>query len=148
MGIRGEDFQAKCIAQQTDRSNSRDYMSGTMVWTLFDYYGESHGWPHVSSQYGTFDLAGFEKGGAWWYRSWWLDDVAAQSDDRPAGFAGPSATCRIWHDRCDAAVSEVYVVTALPRAELFLDGVSLGVVNVTHLGYATWSPTFAPDSNL
>jgi len=32
-----------------------------MVWTLFDYYGESHGWPNVACQYGQFDLAGFPK---------------------------------------------------------------------------------------
>ena len=31
------------------------------VWTLFDYYGESHGWPKVSSAYGQFDIAGFMK---------------------------------------------------------------------------------------
>jgi hypothetical protein len=29
-------------------------------------------WPQVSSSYGSFDLAGFAKPGAWHYRAWWL----------------------------------------------------------------------------
>jgi hypothetical protein len=37
-----------------------------MVWTLFDYYGESHGWPRVSSAYGQIDLAGFFKTTGYW----------------------------------------------------------------------------------
>lgn len=31
-----------------------------------DYYGESHGWPHVISSYGQFDVAGFAKSAAHW----------------------------------------------------------------------------------
>ena len=33
------EYNGDCIAGQTNASNGRDYMSGTMVWTLFDYYG-------------------------------------------------------------------------------------------------------------
>merc|ERR1719272_2408395 len=72
-----------CIAGQTNASNGRDYMSGTMVWTLFDYYGESHGWPHVASEYGQFDLAGFPKAAAHWYKTWWLANTPDSFDDRP-----------------------------------------------------------------
>jgi len=43
---------------------------------------------------------------------------------------------------------EVHVVTALPSAELFLDGQSLGTANVPKLGYATWSPQFKQGSTL
>lgn len=46
-----------CSASQSNASNSRDFMAGTMVWTLFDYYGESHGWPSVSSSYGQVGAA-------------------------------------------------------------------------------------------
>ena len=48
--------------------------AGTFVWTLFDYYGEPSfgGYPEVSSSFGMFDLAGFDKAGAAWFRSWWL----------------------------------------------------------------------------
>merc|ERR1712125_60980 len=90
-------------------------------------------------------------GGAWWYRSWWLDDVPASSDDRPAGFSSSTHTCRIWHDRWDSGLGQkpdVHVVTALPIAELFLDATSLGSANVSKLGYATWSPQFKQGSTL
>jgi beta-galactosidase/beta-glucuronidase len=64
----GVDFSAEsCTASQSNASNGREFVSGTMVWTLFDYYGESHGWPRVSSAYGQFDLAGFQKFTARWY---------------------------------------------------------------------------------
>ena len=54
---------------------------GTMVWTLFDYIGEPSGsWPHVSSSFGQFDLAGFPKAQAHWYRDRWL----LRADDRSA----------------------------------------------------------------
>jgi hypothetical protein len=40
---------------------------GSMVWTLFDYFGEPymHSWPHVTSSYGSFDVAGFPKAAVW-----------------------------------------------------------------------------------
>lgn len=146
--VRCENFQADCIAGSTNQSNGRPFVSGIMVWTLFDYYGDSHGCPHVSSQYGSFDLAGFEKGGAWWYRSWWLDNTPPSSDDRPAGYAGQTHVCRIWHDRWDGADAKVHVVTAAPFVELFLNGASLGTQGVAQLKYGSWGPSFAPKSNL
>ena len=82
-------FNADCLAYQTNTSNGVPWMSGSMVWTLFDYYGEPSfgGWPHVSSTFGSFDLAGFAKPAVWWYRSYWLLDVPDTSADKP--FATP-----------------------------------------------------------
>ena len=34
-------------------------------------YGESHGWPHVISMYGQFDVVGFAKSAAHLYRTIW-----------------------------------------------------------------------------
>ena len=67
-------FNADCVSEQTLRGISRRFVSGVMVWTLFDYIGEPTpiGWPHVSSSFGSFDLAGFSKAAAYWYRAWWL----------------------------------------------------------------------------
>ncbi len=91
--MRGEDmpssaglqqsFNGDCQAGQTNATDGIDYAIGTMVWTLFDYYGEpsNGGWPYVSSTFGAFDLAGFPKGGAHWFRSQWLYGV----DDADAG---------------------------------------------------------------
>ena len=49
---------------------------GTMVWTLFDYYGEPSGpWPHTTSSFGQFDLCGFPKAASYWYQSYWLRQI-------------------------------------------------------------------------
>jgi hypothetical protein len=63
-------FNGDCLADQVNRSDDgRAWSVGSMVWTLFDYYGEPyhHTWPHVASSYGSFDLAGFPKAAVWWY---------------------------------------------------------------------------------
>ena len=65
-------FNARC-AESNDATNASDavnYAVGTMVWTLFDYYGEPPvGGPEVSSTYGQYDLCGFPKAAAFWYRT-------------------------------------------------------------------------------
>jgi beta-galactosidase/beta-glucuronidase len=92
--MRGEDesvnglqksFNGDCQASQTNRSNGVPYVVGTMVWTLFDYYGEpsNGGWPFVSSTFGSFDLAGFAKSAVYWFRSQWLYSVPDSSVDKP-----------------------------------------------------------------
>jgi len=57
---------AGCLADQTQVSDGPDWMSGTFVWTLHDYVGEPGAWPHVSSSFGSYDLAGFPKAPVWW----------------------------------------------------------------------------------
>ena len=76
-------FNADCVQSQTNASNGADYAVGTMVWTLFDYFGEpSGGWPHVSSTFGQFDLGGFAKAAAYWYRAHWLHRIPDSSPDK------------------------------------------------------------------
>lgn len=60
-----------------DLNNDCSYAIGTMVWTLFDYYGEPSfgGWPFVSSTFGAFDLTGFAKAASYWFRSQWLYSI-------------------------------------------------------------------------
>ena len=67
-------FNADCNQEQTNYELTRPFVAGCMVWTLFDYYGEPtpYGWPHVSSSFGSIDLAGFAKASAYWYRTYWL----------------------------------------------------------------------------
>ena len=38
---------AGCLWEQTQRSDSLEYVGGTFVWTLHDYMGEPGRWPHV-----------------------------------------------------------------------------------------------------
>ena len=74
---------ADCVREQTQWSNAFDYVAGSFVWTLHDYIGEPMHWPHVSSSFGSFDVAGFPKASAFWYRSWWLANISVSDPSRP-----------------------------------------------------------------
>lgn len=113
-----------CTAEQSNRSNARPFMAGTMVWTLFDYYGESHGWPKVSSAYGQFDLAGFQKTTARWYRTFWLSAVPVSDASRPVGF-GAAHSCYPYHGR-----GGVQVLTEATTVDLYEDGKKMSTVHV------------------
>ena len=96
-------FNARCAESNsaTNASDAAPYAVGTMVWTLFDYYGEPYITCHsssgrrttpclsprlpfyrpvggasqgleVSSTYGQYDLCGFPKAASFWYRTQWL----------------------------------------------------------------------------
>eukprot|EP00045_Choanoeca_perplexa_P008351 m.77287 g.77287 ORF g.77287 m.77287 type:complete len:778 (+) comp14460_c0_seq2:940-3273(+) len=78
-------FNGPCVSSQTNWTESLEFVVGQMVWTGFDYYGEPafSGWPHKSSSFGAYDLSGFSKAAAHWYRAWWLANVSTSNDDRP-----------------------------------------------------------------
>jgi len=106
-----------------DLALAEDYpwTMGQFVWTGFDYLGEpspydTDAWPNHSSMFGIIDLASIPKDRYWLYRSVWNRD---------------SATLHIlphwnWEGR-EGEVTPVYVYTSYPKAELFLNGKSLGV---------------------
>ncbi len=106
-----------------DLALAEDYpwTMGQFVWTGFDYLGEpspydTDAWPNHSSMFGIIDLASIPKDRYWLYRSVWNRD---------------SATLHIlphwnWEGR-EGEVTPVFVYTSYPRAELFLNGRSLGV---------------------
>jgi hypothetical protein len=45
--------------------------------------GEPGGWPHISSRFGQFDLAGFAKAPAAWFQARWLTSVPTADAGRP-----------------------------------------------------------------
>ena len=163
-------FNADCNQEQTLYALSRKYVSGTMVWTLFDYYGEPtpYDWPMVSSSFGSFDLAGFAKPSAFWYRAWWLDDaMASKREDvpfHPPPLINPERTMSSSSD--DSGGPVVYIVqhwepmdgeenknrtiqvyTNAPSVELFVNDKSVGVKSVEKLGWAEWNDVaFSPGS--
>ena len=88
---------AACLRQKVLISDQPEWVGGTFVWTLHDYLGEpaeNNKWPHISSSFGMFDLCGFEKPGAFWFRSWWLGNVSAADAGRPA--ADRLCVCICW----------------------------------------------------
>lgn len=141
-----------CTSQRPDRSlpsciaeeNSPGllpYVTGSLgVWTLMDYFGEPHGtgssaWPYVSCDFGQFDIAGFPKPHAYWYRANWLQKFSADTYGRPPL---PSKTVVRILDLTTASSSSgnatvdsasgqsLSAITTAPFAELWVDGQSKG----------------------
>ena len=96
-----------------------DFVSGEFVWTGFDYLGEpspyNEGTPAKSSYFGIVDLAGIPKDRYYLYQSKW--------SDKPVFHVLPHWT---WPDRLNQKVP-VFCYTNYPKAELFVNGKSMGI---------------------
>ena len=154
-------FNANCIQAQTAFQLSRSFVAGCMVYSLFDHYGEVTGirWPHVSSSFGAFDIAGFPKASAYWYRTWWLlnaQKIPATKNDVPINppllvnpAINPSAEdttggflihiVQHWDERPNAMKHSIHVYTNAPQAELEVNGESKGVKQITSHGWGQWN---------
>lgn len=100
--------------------DTKPWVIGQFVWTGFDYLGEptpyDNYWPSRSSYFGICDLAGLPKDRYYLYRSQWNKS---------------EKTLHIlphwnWPGR-EGQVTPVFVYTNYDKAELFLNGKSLGV---------------------
>ena len=96
-----------------------EFVAGEFVWTGFDYLGEpspyNEGTPARSSYFGIVDLAGIPKDRYYLYQSKW--------SDKPVFHVLPHWT---WPDRLNQKVP-VYCYTNYPKAELFVNGKSMGI---------------------
>lgn len=90
------------------------YLLGTFRWTAFDYLGESFNWPARTDNFGVIDLAGFPKDHFYLYQSQWTTE--------PMVHMLPHWT----HPGKEGTIIPVVVYTNQPRAELLLNGNSLG----------------------
>ena len=147
-------FNARCAESNkaTNASDGVGYAVGTMVWTLFDYYGEPPvGGPEVSSTYGQFDLVGFPKAAAFWYRTQWLLTVADGPDKTfPTRGADEVHLVESWESP-DAfpqtrgnTTRAVHAYTSAAAIELLVNNVSQGVRPVQPMAkgpgsYAEWT---------
>ncbi len=97
------------------------WMIGQFVWTGFDYLGEpspydTDAWPNHSSVFGIIDLASLPKDRYYFYRSQW-------NTESPTLHILPHWN---WKGR-EGEVTPVVVYTSYPKAELFINGKSMGV---------------------
>ena len=96
-----------------------EFVAGEFVWTGFDYLGEpspyNEGTPARSSYFGIVDLAGIPKDRYYLYQSKW--------SDKPVLHVLPHWT---WPDRLNQKVP-VFCYTNYPKAELFVNGKSMGI---------------------
>jgi len=101
---------------------------GQFLWTGFDFMGEARMWPVRSSGAGLLDLAGFPKTDFYLRQSLWLGKPVAYltaskitaGEERPGRSTKPS-----WNWEKGDKV-RVNCITNAERAELFLNGKSLG----------------------
>jgi len=96
-----------------------DFIFGEFVWTGFDYLGEpspyNEGTPAKSSYFGIVDLAGIKKDRFYLYQSKW--------SDKPVFHVLPHWN---WPEKIGQNVP-VFCYTNYPKAELFVNGKSMGV---------------------
>jgi beta-galactosidase len=102
-----------------EMQDDNEFVLGEFVWTGFDYLGEptpyNEGTPARSSYFGIVDLAGLKKDRFYLYQSKW--------SETPVLHLLPHWN---WHDRLGQNVP-VYCYTNYPKAELFVNGKSMGV---------------------
>jgi len=109
------------------------FLSGIFIWTGIDYLGEPtpYAWPARSSYFGVVDLAGFPKDPYYLYQSMWTT--------RPMLHVFPH-----WNWTARDSI-DVWAYTNGDEAELFLNGVSLGVKRkVDAVSHLMWRVSYAP----
>jgi len=147
-------FNARCAESNhaTNASDGVNYAIGTMVWTLFDYYGEPPvGGLEVSGTYGQYDLCGFPKAAAFWYRTQWLLTIPDGPDKTfPTSGAHEVHIVESWEspDSFPSTLGnktrDVHVYSSAPAVELFVNGKSQGMRAIRPMlqgpgAYAEWT---------
>ena len=113
---------------------TREWLAGGFAWTGFDYRGEPtpYGWPSISSQFGIVDLCGFPKDYYYYYKAWWRQE--------PSLHVFPHWN---WQGKEGQDIT-VWAYTNLDEVELLLNGKSLGIKKVPHLGHVEWKVAYTP----
>ncbi len=108
----------------------RPWMCGAFYWTGFDYYGEPSpfDFPAVSSQFGILDLCGYKKQTTAYYENLWKPDEDAFS-------LAPH-----WNedDSASDGKRDVILFGRFDRAELLVNGKSVGERTIAYGEYAKW----------
>jgi beta-galactosidase len=136
------DSAPACAAAAWAAAARTDWASGNVAWTGHDYKGEpgNFNFPDVSSHFGVYDIAGFEKDRGAYYRSWWLPNGSTYVRASPRDWSAPVAV---------GAPVSVFVFTGAAAAEALVNGVSVaGRKPVTALGFADFGPVPFRPGNL
>ena len=128
----------------------KPYIPGIFIWTGIDYLGENGPWPSKGGHYSPFDFACFKTSRGHFFETLWNDAPKTHIVTTPAStsefkhqadgsfkteFKGGWLRKWLWfetHDKWSYKNGEevvVQVYTNAPKAELFLNGQSLGVKN-------------------
>lgn len=123
-----------------------DFISGLFVWTGADYLGEAIGWPYRAYLTGYLNMAGFPKYYYDWGKSFWSREPFAALYTCPYTGENEETTLvkPVWnYQKGEKILIRCY--TNLPRAELFLNGKSLGICEGWNtLGTMDWIVDYEP----
>lgn len=122
------------------------YVAGQFLWTGVDYLGEANRFPNRCAGYGLIDLAGFKKPNFYFRQSLWSDKPVVHIAVRlaePDGGRNDLEDSWNWPDGKNVTV---VCYTNCQRAELFLDGKSLGAEERAELSNPTltWQVNYEP----
>lgn len=122
-----------CSSHEEEWSHiaKRPWLAGGMMWSGFEYIGESDGWPVVTSQFGVFDIARFKKDAYYYYLQEWTK--------KPMVHIFPDWT---W-DKRDSVI-DVWCYSNCDKVELFLNGKSLGTKAKVPLSHIEWKVPYEP----
>ncbi len=109
----------------------REWVMGGYQWIGFEHRGETV-WPRLCSQSGAVDLFLQKKDAFWQNQSYWTD--------KPMIHLLPH-----WnHSGREGEILPVRAYTNCDRAELYVNGVSAGVLDLEKYGYAEWKVPYTP----
>ncbi|MEO7691466.1 MAG: DUF4982 domain-containing protein, partial [Sphingomonas sp.] len=89
-------------------------------------------WPSINSQFGIVDMCGFPKDYFYYYKAWWRT--------QPSLHLFPHWN---WSGREGEEIA-IWVYSNLDEVELLVNGKSLGVQRVPHLGHLAWKAVYQP----
>eukprot|EP00045_Choanoeca_perplexa_P013797 m.157887 g.157887 ORF g.157887 m.157887 type:complete len:955 (-) comp16458_c0_seq1:38-2902(-) len=136
----------ECTASQVNTTDSRDYVSGTFVWSGFDYMGEAQGWPQIIKCRGTIaDVAGFPKETGAWFKAWWLANISTSDAGRPNLPQDDTVyIVESWQPPVNGSNRTIHVYSNLPMIELRLNGNSQGTQAMPFFGMVTFTVPYQP----
>jgi len=109
----------------------REWVMGGYQWIGFEHRGETV-WPRLCSQSGAIDLFLQKKDAFWQNQSYWTD--------KPMIHLLPH-----WnHSGREGEILPVRAYTNCECAELYVNGVSAGKLDIEKYGYAEWKVPYAP----
>ncbi|MDA3834156.1 MAG: DUF4982 domain-containing protein, partial [Spirochaetales bacterium] len=113
---------------------SRDYLAGMVIWTGFDYRGESTPfvYPSVISYFGMFDLCGLPKDNVYYLKSWWSNEDVLH--------ILPHWN---WPGKAGEDI-DVWVYSNMDEVELFLNNKSQGRQKMEPNSHLSWKVKYAP----
>ena len=131
--------------------DSNQYIPAQYLWTGVDYLGEAGRWPERSNRAGLIDLAGFPKPEYYFRQSLWSSKpmiyigAARLSERAGKGIWSQKNAMPAWNWANNEEL-QISCFTNCPKAELFLNGVSLGKKSLAAFPdhVITWQVAYAP----